>query len=71
MRRAIYARDQSGRLWWCNTHQRRATYTRLSDRSWRHVCDPRLGGITIPCQVVDLTEDFEIEETPHGGSAHE
>jgi hypothetical protein len=35
--------------WWCNAHQREATYL-----SWdgRRKCDPKLGGIMLPCEVV-------------------
>jgi len=35
--------------WWCNAHQREATY--LSGDG-RRKCDPKLGGIMLPCDVV-------------------
>lgn len=39
-----------GRLLWCNTHQRKI------QRCWVE------GGILMPCDVVDLTDEVEIEE---------
>lgn len=45
---------KSNVLFWCNTHQRRAIG--LSG------CDPRLGGIMMPCQCVELTGIAEIVE---------
>ena len=41
------------RYCWCNTHERHCS---------PNGCDPRLGGITMPCQVVDLTGIAIIEE---------
>lgn len=40
----------SGKLLWCNSHQRRAERCKVE------------GGILLPCEVVDLTEMVEIEE---------
>ena len=37
-------------FWWCNSHQRRATHVR--ERDQYHCCDPKLGGIMIPCECV-------------------
>jgi hypothetical protein len=42
-------------IWWCNSHQMEATHY----RNGRHICDPKLGGITIPCFVV-FFEHIEI-----------
>ena len=46
------------RLWWCNSHGRRATWV---DGMGRRCCDPKLGGILLPCRVVDLTDEVEID----------
>lgn len=51
-----YKKDDSGKLWWCNSHRRRATHI-FKDR---HCCNPNLGGIMIPCQCVDLTGLVEV-----------
>jgi hypothetical protein len=41
--------DSSGEgVYWCNHHNREATH---EDKRGR-CCDPTLGGILIPCQVV-------------------
>lgn len=45
--------DHSSRLYWCNAHRRQAVN--------RFGCDPNLGGILLPCRVVDLTEECTIE----------
>lgn len=54
-------------LFWCNTHRRQATHIHRKTYGRtveiRHVCDPRLGGIMIPCQCVDLTGIAEITKT--------
>lgn len=42
-------------FWWCNSHQRPAL---LKTR-----CDPKLGGILLPCFTVNLT-GF-VEYVPH------
>lgn len=60
----MYKPDESGELWWCNSHARRATFltTRYVDspNNWMHVCDPKLGGILLPCQTVNLTKEVEL-----------
>lgn len=54
-------------IYWCNTHQRRATYMRqkLSDEgnlvAEDIVCDPKLGGSMLSCDVVDLTGKALLE----------
>lgn len=50
---------ESTRNWWCNTHQRPATCI----IEGKHRCDPRLGGIMLSCDVVNLDGIAEIEET--------
>lgn len=35
-------------MWWCNAHKREATHV----RNGRPCCDPKLGGILLPCMVV-------------------
>lgn len=57
----LYTKDESGELWWCNRHGRRAEYL---FKKTEHVCDPKLGGIAIPCVAVNLTGIVEIEEVP-------
>ena len=42
--------DTDAGRYWCKSHQREATH-KINDR---HVCDPSLGGITLPCFVVFL-----------------
>lgn len=54
--RAEYRLDSSGRIWWCNAHQRRATHVRDETE---HCCEPGLVGAPLPCKAVDLTEMFE------------
>lgn len=61
-------------LWWCNSHQRRATYVLIKKYDYQiwlpdgpretidHCCDPKLGGILLPCSCVNLTGIVEIEE---------
>lgn len=53
---------------WCNTHNRRATYYFINNNSKPATadlcCDPKLGGIMLPCMCVDLTEIAEIVEKP-------
>ena len=39
--------------YWCDAHNREATHT---NKRGKHECDPKLGGITIPCHVVKLTD---------------
>jgi len=46
------------RKYWCNTHQREATHITINGKL---CCDPKLGGILLPCSVVIL-EDVEIEQ---------
>lgn len=63
----LYVKNNPDELWWCNSHQRRATY--IDELGWHH-CDPKLPGIMIPCQCVNLTGIAEIEDdsptTPRG-----
>ena len=47
----------SNGFWWCNSHKRKATHL---DKNGRIRCDPKLGGITLPCFVVFL-DDIEID----------
>ena len=44
-------------LFWCNTHQRRATHVEVLPSGFpRPCCAPSLPGIMLPClHVVDLT----------------
>jgi hypothetical protein len=39
---------QSDGIWWCNSHQREATWIGPRGRE----CDPKLGGIMLPCRVI-------------------
>ena len=50
---------------WCNTHQRPA----LNEK----YCDPNLGGILLPCSVVNLTGEAEIvrSRSTSGGTGEE
>jgi hypothetical protein len=36
---------------WCNVHKRQATYLEAGGNAH---CDPNLGGILMPCQVVEV-----------------
>lgn len=49
--------DGTPETWWCNTHQRKATFV---TETGKHKCDPQLGGITMPCVVISLT-NLEVE----------
>jgi hypothetical protein len=49
-------------LWWCNAHQRRAIFRREYHAQTLIVCDPRLGGIMLPCMAVNLTGMVELME---------
>ncbi len=58
-----YVRDVSGRLWWCNSHGRRASHVlHRETMEPTHVCDPALGGIMLPCSCVDLTDEIAIDD---------
>ena len=48
---------KDARIYWCNAHQRRATGI---DTRGKPCCDPKLGGILLPCDVVDLTHEAEV-----------
>lgn len=38
-------------LWWCDSHNRRATFVlRREGESPEAHCDPKLGGILLPCK---------------------
>ena len=45
-------KDESGELWWCNSHGRRATHI---NRFGDHCCAPGQAGILLPCMAVNLT----------------
>jgi hypothetical protein len=47
------------RLFWCNAHGRRADHVNARGLP---CCDPSLGGILLPCEVVDLTGEVEVVE---------
>jgi len=38
-----------GEYWYCESHRREATHI---DPKGRHVCQPGLGGILLPCHAV-------------------
>jgi len=40
-------------IWWCNSHQRQATHIDWKQGKW--VCDPKLGGILLPCVCINIT----------------
>lgn len=52
--------EESEQFWWCNVHKRRATY--FYDSIVYVRCDPKLGGIMLPCQCVNLTGIAEITD---------
>ena len=58
--RVSYTKVEDGRLYWCNSHQCRATL--INNYNGNRNCDPEGGMIMIPCNVVDLTDEVEIEE---------
>jgi hypothetical protein len=63
-----FVKDESGELWWCNMHGRRATHIVKKPGyscDGNHHCDPKLGGITMWCDCVNLTGIATLEET-HG-----
>ena len=44
----LVSSDGTGYLWWCRVHRRAATHT---DKNGKRCCDPKLGGILLPCAV--------------------
>ena len=61
-----HKRNSNKELWWCNSHQRRAEYIQIKingDELRTPCCDPKLGGIMIPCRCVELTGEVEIDNT--------
>ena len=50
--------SSNNKLYWCNTHERKAT----ASRDGKPCCDRNLAGITMPCRVVDLTGLVEVIE---------
>lgn len=54
---AAYIKDDSGETWWCNIHERVASHVmfRSGDEKPTHHCDPKLGGVMMPCVCVNLT----------------
>lgn len=63
--RGSYRRGNPEQLWWCNIHKREAThvFTDLNGKENPH-CDPKRGGIMLPCRAVNLTDDIELEWRP-------
>ena len=62
--RVYYEKANEDELWWCNSHGRRATYIWWNDYHPKtHCCDPKLGGILLPCTCVELTGQVELEES--------
>ena len=59
---AEYKPIEDGRTYWCNSHGRQATHQWSNGdmRGWMKCCAPGLGGIMIPCVVVDLTDEAEV-----------
>ncbi len=49
------AKEIGNGKFWCRAHRREATHT---DKDGRRQCDPKLGGIMIPCDV------FYLKTTP-------
>lgn len=39
----------SEEIWWCESHKREATHTNAT--TGNPCCDPKLGGILLPCNV--------------------
>lgn len=56
----VYIEDPSDEIWWCRVHKRWATYLRVkTDKKYaetEHVCNPSLGGITVPCRTIIVTD---------------
>jgi len=46
--------------YFCDTHNRKATHI---NKQGDHVCDPSLGGITMPCHVKEIVEDKLVMTT--------
>lgn len=59
----IEAKDWKRGRWWCIHHKRWATHLRIRYGIVmpmpERVCDPSLGGIMLPCQVVDVSDIVE------------
>ena len=56
MKGDAYEQNGFDRIHWCNSHGRRARWLYRG----KPCCDPLLGGIMIPCDTVDITDDVEI-----------
>lgn len=56
--------DEQPHFWWCKTHQREARHFD-EKRGW--ICDPKLGGILMPCDVERrwLDHPFFIDDEPY------
>jgi len=53
--------DKSGEVvgtWWCGVHNRHATHV---DERGKRYCNPRLGGIMIPCMAELVPALIEID----------
>lgn len=63
---ADYRERTDDKLWWCNSHGRQATYIMTTGDGKEHpVCNPKLGGITIPCRCAELTNIVEVHNDVH------
>jgi len=62
----VFVGDITSELWWCNSHQRQATHIQYHKgyRTLLHCCDPKLGGIMLPCDAVNLTGEAQLEKEP-------
>lgn len=57
----VYSVNNDGKKWWCNSHNRFATYLCYSDiDTCRVCCEPGQSGVMIPCFVVEITNELEI-----------
>lgn len=59
----VYFENPASELWWCRTHKRWAEFMRsiayktiMEYADAVHCCDPRLGGITMPCNAIEVTD---------------
>ena len=56
-RNELNAPSGSAVAWWCTSHRREATHV---DAKGHACCDPKLGGILLPCYTKIIEQNTEI-----------
>lgn len=53
--------NDPNRMYWCKVHAREATHERFGVPC----CDPKLPGIKLPCQCIDITSALQLAKKLH------